>query len=127
MLERLVRSLPALAWMTLIFVMSSREHFPAPPGFSIAMLSVVAHLFLYGVLATLLLVAFERDSSATRTARLAAIVGAVLYGISDEFHQSFVPGRDASLFDVGVDTIGAILAVTIWTYLRSILSTTLSR
>ena len=127
MLERLARALPALAWMVLIFAMSSREQFPAPPGFSIAMLSIVAHLFLYGVLATLLLVALERDGRATRSARLAAIVGAVLYGVSDEFHQSFVPGRDASLFDVGVNTIGAILAVTIWTYLRSVLSATLSR
>jgi VanZ family protein len=126
-LERLVRALPAVAWMTLIFAMSSREQFPAPPGFSIYMLSIVAHLFLYSVLATLLLVAFERDGRATRTARLAAICGAVLYGISDEFHQSFVPGRDSSLFDVGINTIGAILAVTIWAYLRPILSATLSR
>lgn len=113
--------------MALIFAMSSREQFPETFGVSIFMLSIVAHLFLYGVLATLLLIAFERDGRATRTARLAAIGGAILYGISDEFHQSFVPGRDASLFDVGVNTIGAILAVTIWTYLRSILTANLSR
>jgi VanZ family protein len=113
--------------MAFIFAMSSREQFPAPPGFSIAMLSIVAHIILYGVLATLLLIAFERDGRTTRTARLAAIAGTILYGISDEFHQSFVPGRDASLFDVGVDMVGAVVAVTIWMYIRPILSATHSR
>ena len=65
--------------------------------------------------------------SGPSTARLAAIAGAILYGISDEFHQSFVPGRDASLFDVGVDMVGAVVAVTIWMYVRPILSATHSR
>ncbi len=35
-----------------------------------------------------------------------------LYGLSDEWHQSFVPGRDASLGDWLADTIGAVLAAT---------------
>jgi VanZ family protein len=34
---------------------------------------------------------------------------ASLYGMSDEFHQSFVPGRDCSIFDWCADTIGALL------------------
>jgi VanZ family protein len=32
---------------------------------------------------------------------------AVLYAASDEFHQSFVPGRNATPVDVGIDSIGA--------------------
>lgn len=33
----------------------------------------------------------------------------VLYAISDEFHQSFVPGRRARATDVGIDTVGALI------------------
>lgn len=34
-----------------------------------------------------------------------------LVAISDEFHQSFVPGRTAALRDVGIDLLGALLAL----------------
>ena len=36
---------------------------------------------------------------------------AVLYGMSDELHQSFVPNRDANWLDVGFDTVGAAVGI----------------
>lgn len=40
---------------------------------------------------------------------------AILYAFTDEFHQSFVPGRTPSLIDVGIDTIGAFIGlVPVW-------------
>jgi VanZ family protein len=36
---------------------------------------------------------------------------AILYAISDEFHQSFVPGRNASVIDLGIDAIGISLSL----------------
>jgi VanZ family protein len=113
--------------MTFIFAMSSREQFPAPLGQSTYLLSIGAHLVLYGFLAILLLIAFGSDGPPTRNEQIAAIAGAIAYGISDEFHQSFVPGRDASIFDLGVNSIGAALAVMTFTYVRSILTTDGSR
>jgi VanZ family protein len=38
---------------------------------------------------------------------------AVAYGVSDEFHQSFVPNRHAELRDLGSDAIGAFVAVIV--------------
>ena len=35
----------------------------------------------------------------------------ILYGITDEIHQSFVPGRASRVFDVGIDTMGALLGL----------------
>ena len=38
-----------------------------------------------------------------------ACIAATAYGITDELHQGFVPGRDPSMKDIAMDTIGAIL------------------
>ena len=45
----------------------------------------------------------------TRGLILAIILG-ILYGITDEFHQSFVPGRSSSEWNVLADSIGVIIA-----------------
>ena len=42
-----------------------------------------------------------------------AIVIGILYGMSDEFHQSFVPGRTESIWDLTADGIGVALAQTV--------------
>jgi VanZ family protein len=39
-----------------------------------------------------------------------AMMGIVLYAVSDEFHQAFVSSRSASLIDVGIDSTGGILS-----------------
>ena len=41
----------------------------------------------------------------------AALLIAVLYAASDEFHQSFVPGRSCMLGDVGIDSLGALAGI----------------
>jgi VanZ family protein len=43
----------------------------------------------------------------------------VLFGASDELHQAFVPGRQSTLIDVGIDAIGALLGVLPTLYKRS--------
>ena len=49
-----------------------------------------------------------------RSARFAEIVAA-LYAMTDEFHQSFVPTRDASIWDVLIDSTGAAVGLAlIW-------------
>jgi VanZ family protein len=51
---------------------------------------------------------------------LAVALLVLLYASSDEFHQRFVPGRDASLRDVMLDTIGGVLGLLIiWAFWRS--------
>ncbi len=44
---------------------------------------------------------------------LSAAAAVVAWGISDEIHQSFVPGRDASAADVLADAVGFLLAVAV--------------
>jgi VanZ family protein len=47
-----------------------------------------------------------------------ALLLCLLYGMSDEFHQSFVPDRTPSVLDVAADTIGACIGIVIRTRKR---------
>ena len=43
----------------------------------------------------------------------------MLFAISDEFHQSFVPGRSASLMDIGLDLLGIVLGLGVFRIFRT--------
>jgi VanZ family protein len=82
---------------------------PAPPG---GFTDKHAHFVTYGVLAALMIWAFTDRAPARTTwaVAAAAVALAALYGASDEFHQSFVPGREVSALDLAADTAGALVA-----------------
>jgi len=100
-----------LAWAGVIFLLSS---FPNPPGpRGPEWQSYVAHTIEYavfGFLAVRLFSALRPGAPFSRVAA-AAWACAALYGISDEFHQSFVANRHASALDVAFDALGAAIGV----------------
>ena len=104
--------LPPLAWMAIIFWFSSRHgggHLPTAE----IIVRKLGHMLGYLVL-TLLLVRALRRSGSLYAVPIAMAV-ALAYAAGDEWHQSFVPGRTATVHDVGIDAIGigiAALAVT---------------
>jgi VanZ family protein len=94
-----------------IFVESSISHVPAfPSGFT----DKDGHALLYAGLAALVLraAAGARWDGVTTRAMLVALLFASFYGVTDEFHQRFVPGRTCDVYDWVADTIGATVAVT---------------
>ena len=104
--------LPAVLWMAFIFYLSAQSR-PLGKTPSTAF-SYAAHFGEYAVLAFLLFWAqLSRGSWKGRVTLSLAIsfILATLYGASDEFHQSFVPGRDASPLDFAVDAAGAAFAL----------------
>ena len=68
---------------------------------------ILAGTFLYG------LAPFAHESNQAVTA-LVVVLFCLLFGVSDEFHQSFIPARFASIWDVAADGAGAILVVAWW-------------
>lgn len=71
------------------------------------------HIIEYAVLYLLLFRANFKTFSkkfTLKTIFTLSIIGAILYGISDEVHQTFVPTRQGSIRDVFIDTIGILLA-----------------
>ncbi|MBK6661579.1 MAG: VanZ family protein [Thermoflexaceae bacterium] len=112
------RWIPVLAWAGLIFLFSSLSQ---PPGASSSELRHdLAHTGEYLVLALLLFPAVRGTWPAmgARRAALVTWLACALYALSDEYHQSFVPGRDSSLFDVGFDCLGAAFGTVLSMRLR---------
>ena len=105
--------LAALAWMGLIFYLSAQPDLPhAPKPWLDMVVKKAGHAVLYGVLAWLYLGALRGEGPPADRTRLLAFGLAVLYAVTDEVHQSFVPGRTPSPWDVLIDGAGAALAVT---------------
>ena len=108
--------LPPLAWMGVIFYLSAQPQLPtAPEPLMDALLKKGGHFMAYALLALLWWRALSRGKKTDRTPLALAFMIAVLYGLSDEFHQSFVPGRHPSPWDVLIDAVGAAAALrVIW-------------
>jgi VanZ family protein len=95
-------------YMALIFYLSSIppiEPFPGASG-----LDKPEHYIAYGILAFVAALAVWGSSKSWSLLKvaIAAVAIASAYGITDEFHQSFVPSRHCDLIDWVADTLGAI-------------------
>jgi VanZ family protein len=108
--------LPALAWASLIFYLSSQ---PEPLGQQPdEPESYAAHFAVFGMLAALLLFATMASLRPGRWTYLAVLAATSLYAVTDEVHQAFVPGRSADPRDWVMDTIGAAAALTLLALLQ---------
>jgi VanZ family protein len=94
----------------LFYLSSQRAILPETRGWD-----KVAHFLAYGLLGLLIARALHGGSGPVRVRlALAAVALATLYGASDELHQRFVPGRDASLLDLAADLLGAAGGAALW-------------
>ena len=118
MTRLLTHWLPVAAWMGLIFFVSNQPDLqpPGPPGMA-DLIADSAHFLEYLVLGLLLARATGTSERPTPLVQKAAIwFAASLYGVTDELHQGFVPGRTVSGLDVAVDALGACIgiAIAVW-------------
>jgi VanZ family protein len=96
---------PVVAYMAVIFYVSSLPEAPLPPGVA----DKPTHAFGYLGLAVVMIRALAGGLPGRITGAI-AVQGTLLtiaYGVSDEIHQMFVPGRSAELVDLFADAIGA--------------------
>ncbi|RJE91378.1 hypothetical protein D3P07_00390 [Paenibacillus sp. 1011MAR3C5] len=120
--RRMIRFIPAVLWMAVIFALSSRtgdeintvlpffqKLFPGMTDFN------WGHFVSYFILAALLDFGFGARSDKL-SMKIVIVLLCGLYGVTDEFHQSFVGGRMMDIIDVRNDMIGA----AVWTLLVSI-------
>jgi VanZ family protein len=111
MLRFLKYWLPVLLYAGLIFYVSSIS-LPTPP-IKVPFSDKIVHVLEYAILGCLVYracigtpkILFFKNASSI------SILSSTLYGLSDEIHQFFVPGRCMDFFDFLADTIGACLAI----------------
>jgi VanZ family protein len=96
----------AVVWAALLFALSARPAQDLPTLFVGA--DKLVHLALYAPLGWWLARGFGVG--------WVAVLVATAYGVTDEWHQSFVPGRMASIADIGADAVGAALGA--WMAMR---------
>ncbi len=111
--------LPVILWCSAIFYLSNVPDLHITRDWWDYPLRKVAHMVEFAILALLLVRALSGSTSWPRKRVFwAAFFFSVLYAWSDEFHQSFVPGRVMSMKDVLIDTIGAAITLR-WVFWRN--------
>lgn len=114
MIKKIIRNVLPIIWMAFIFYLSSRpaDFFPVRNEAQ----SYIAHFILYFILALLFafaLVSWENKISFKKIL-ISSFLFSIIYAGLDEFHQSFVVTRSASLNDWFVDAISSIIALILY-------------
>lgn len=102
--------LPVLLWCVFIYYLSSIPGLRSElPGQMDLVLRKFAHIGEYAAL-TFLFFRAASQSFSPRRALLYAVLFAFTFALTDEYHQSFVPGRNGNAVDVTIDGLGILLA-----------------
>jgi len=102
---------PAVAYMGLIFYLSSLSRLPIGPEVSDKLLHATAYFGLAIVLVRALCHGLPARVGPAAAITVWAV--ATVFGVSDEVHQMFVPGRTAALDDLAADAVGALAGVAL--------------
>jgi VanZ family protein len=107
MVKFLVRWIAVVFWMGVIFALSATPSLASPfePVYDF-ILRKLAHLTVFAVLTILLFRAVRLHVARPTHAWLLAMLIATLYACSDEWHQTVVPGREGTVRDVVIDSLG---------------------
>jgi len=111
--------LPVIIWAGLIFFLSSIPDLKSGlETFWDTILRKIAHIVEYGIFFLLFARAMNPHTTGLKPGNFGvgvkkplvwSIVFSILYAVSDEFHQSFVPGRHMALLDICFDSTGVLI------------------
>ncbi len=107
--RRIAAWLPLLLYSGLIFYLSSQSKLPMPAG-SFPESDKILHFGAYALWGILFAWGLERSWPGLPLLGCIFIItlSGILYGASDELHQHFVLGREASLWDLLADGLGGL-------------------
>lgn len=101
--------LPLIVWLVLIFCLSHQPNLKSGlAAWLDLILRKIAHITEFAILTFLFWRALRLKNKKNRI--LIAMALSLLYALSDEYHQSFILGRDGNWRDIGIDSLGILLA-----------------
>ena len=108
--KRILRWFPAVTMMVLIFIASATPGSDLPEfGTMDLIVKKGGHMTGYALLAMACFLAAYGDTKSIARSAAISLCLAIAYAASDEYHQSFTPGRSPSVIDIGIDAAGAII------------------
>ena len=81
-----------------------------------------AHYTIYTIGGVLIMNYAYTTDKTKKQQTFGSLLFGTFYAVTDEVHQYFVPGRSARVFDVGIDTLGVITGIIIFTIIISIIN-----
>ncbi len=116
--RRAARFVAVLAWCGLIYAASDRPDLRvASDDLLDFVLRKAAHMFVFGVLLVLVWRAIRGERWTFGASLAVAWITTFAYACSDEWHQTFVPGRVGHPSDVVIDMVGATIAAALCVFL----------
>lgn len=114
MLKKYLNWLYVILWMSVIFYFSSQPDLKSTlPTFWDFIFRKIAHISEFFVLAYFLFKAVREHQPSWIFALSLTFVISEIYAGFDEFHQTFTAGRSGNIIDVGIDSIGVMLFVSL--------------
>jgi VanZ family protein len=107
-------NIPVAVWAVLIMIVSSIPYL-GPPPIQFTYVDKVEHFIEYAILGALF--AFGLSKSRKGPVFLTVLLICAAYGIFDELHQLFIPGRNCDPFDAAADILGAAAGAGIYVFL----------
>ena len=127
-----INILLVLLWMILIFIMSSFNSTESSnqSGFIVNIISSILHINNIELLSLIIrklahfteyfilgLLTYNMFHSYNKKVYISIII-CILYAISDEIHQIFVPGRSCQIMDMTIDTLGSLLGIYLLLFIK---------
>lgn len=126
--KKLIKWLMLLIWMLVIFLFSSQPHSGEitksiieqimPNIKTNSLLDMInfivrksAHITEYFILALLTISLLKEYTKKQSVILVSSLIFCFIYALTDEFHQSFIPGRSSLFRDVLIDTSGSVLSL----------------
>ena len=103
---------PAIALMVTIFILSSQQRVAVSEVYTVNFIVFKSlHVIEYATLFFLIFRGYYRTMSHKNMSKIFtyAVVTTLLYAMSDEFHQTFIPTRTGTVRDIFIDSIGILL------------------
>ena len=135
--KKILKWILLLSWILIIFIFSSQPYSGSvtksmvkqilPTVKYTSLIDLInftirklAHLFEYTLLALLTISLLKEYTTKEKIILISSLVFCFLYAITDEFHQSLVPGRSCLFKDVLIDTAGSLIGIIIYLTIKRI-------